>query len=181
MHATSEGESVVVVSAKVPSKSRIDSSTLQNESGQVRKTRRGGVKARTRRDKAAVRDELLASLDSPPMTPARLAARDSVAEANRLEFAGQSNALQSPRIRVEREDDEYSEDGASRFLDDLLDDEKDSHDDEEDEDEVEGLSVLGSDHGEEFSFTPETRPPVLKEEEDSSVTNSEEAGSSIDE
>jgi hypothetical protein len=110
--------------------------------GTYRKTRRGGKKNRSRLDKAAVRDQLTIG-----------------------EEAGSS----APPVISSGGDDEYSEDGASRFLDEELD--------EDEEDEVEGMSALG---GGEESVMGTPRSSAGRRKIEGSVMSSEDAKTSID-
>ncbi len=81
---------------------------------------------------------------------------------------GSAAPSQSPSSASAADEDAYSEDGASRFLDDELDD----------EDEVEGMSVLGGSEGSAMGTPRSSLRRGVKME--GSVMSSEDGRMSID-
>jgi hypothetical protein len=124
------------------------------DAGKKKKTRRSGRKARRRldngqmREAAAVEDELC--LEPGPET------------------SSSSNGASTWRERSSPSDlddgDEYSEDGASRFLDG-----SGSGEDEEDEDEVDAMSDLGSVSSESSDVTTTSASTMSREEARSAI------------
>ena len=168
------------------------------------KTRRSGIKARTRKEKAAVRDELLGSLtppDSPPMTPQRMAQRASTAATPTAATRGRRDHS-SPGMRAtnsasrslgsrrrtpgrgaddDHDDDENSnsEDSDSQYARQIV---NNDDDDEEDEAEVDDLAALEYESDGEDDVAAQLVAPMWRLlDDEESILSSEDAGSSIDE